>query len=100
MKEDYYEPDFNDLISHEPIYSRQYIKLRKLTSLSPEKILSMSADEASTFINAIQKRMMVRSGWRYNDIKIRTVLVSSEVVTSSPGVSATIEVSLVQTKLR
>ena len=100
MKEDYYEPDFNDLISHEPIYGRQYIKLRKLTDLSPEKILSMSADEASTFINAIQKRMMVRSGWRYNDIKIRTVLVSSEVVTSSPDVSATIEVSLVQTKLR
>lgn len=98
-----YEPDFNDLIDHEPIEYGQFKILRRLTDLSDEKILSLSREEAKTFINAIRTRYIQNSmDWlqqanrrRHEESVIRKNKVLEGLKKKEPYLSASVEILVV-----
>ena len=91
---DYSEYNENIDSNYEPIYYRQIVTLKRISKIPIDIIVNMSAGEANSAISSIQKRYMVKTGWRVNNLKLKghmeEVVVSAQV--SGQYVSASIQV--------
>ena len=93
---DYFSPLFDDYDpnadwSHsEPIYHRQIIILRRLTSLPKEHLLNLTSQEAAVFINAVGKKK-IQDSWdwliRTKRAKRNMAQAALSAALSSQGVS-------------
>ncbi len=109
-----YEQDFDEKISHEPIYGSQIVIIKRLLpDLPPEKIYCLSSVEANSLINSVRNKYIRSSfDWlhnpsrenRYKSLKGKTrghkVQAVVSVTKDDQGVSAMIVVQSSRTKLK
>ena len=65
---DTYEPDFNEVMHEEAIYYRQILILKRISKLSNQEIINMTANDAGAFINTIRRGKSILSRqWMLNN---------------------------------